>query len=70
VPLSPYDRLRDGLGLSVPSRAAKRVLPGLAGLLVSAAVAAILRERHGGHRPVEWIIPPFGPEIPGGRQWR
>ncbi|MFJ5998658.1 hemerythrin domain-containing protein [Streptomyces sp. NPDC092370] len=46
VPLSLYDRLRDGLGLSVPSRVAKRVLSGLAGLLVSAAVAAILRKRH------------------------
>lgn len=46
VPLSLYDRLRDGFGLSVPSPVAKRVLSGLAGLLASAAVAAILRKRH------------------------
>ncbi|MEV3971526.1 hemerythrin domain-containing protein [Streptomyces sp. NPDC050698] len=46
VPLSLYDRLRDGLGLSVPSAVVKRILTGLAGLCVSAAVAAVLRRRH------------------------
>ncbi|MFJ4537166.1 hemerythrin domain-containing protein [Streptomyces tibetensis] len=45
VPLSLYDRIRDGLGLNFPSAVAKRVLTGIAGLLVSAAVAAIVRRR-------------------------
>ncbi|MFJ8596991.1 hemerythrin domain-containing protein [Streptomyces sp. NPDC093598] len=46
VPLSLYDRLRDGLGPVLPSAVLKRALTGLTGLLVSAAVAAILRKRH------------------------
>jgi hemerythrin superfamily protein len=45
VPLSLYDRIRDGLGLSFPSAVAKRVLAGLVGLFVSGAVAAIVRQR-------------------------
>ncbi|WP_245936587.1 hypothetical protein [Streptomyces cahuitamycinicus] len=43
VPLSLYDRLRDGLGVSGPW--GRRVLAGLIGLLVSAAVAVLVRKR-------------------------
>ncbi|MFC8141005.1 hemerythrin domain-containing protein [Streptomyces paradoxus] len=45
VPLSLYDRIRDGLGPVLPSAVMKRVLTGLTGLLVSAVVAAIVRKR-------------------------
>ncbi|MFF0006432.1 hemerythrin domain-containing protein [Streptomyces tibetensis] len=45
VPLSLYDRIREGVGLSFPSAAAKRVLAGLVGLLVSGAIAAMVRQR-------------------------
>ncbi|MFD5161972.1 hemerythrin domain-containing protein [Streptomyces hawaiiensis] len=44
VPLSLYDRLRDGLG-PLPPAALKRVLTALTGLLVSVAVAAAVRKR-------------------------
>ncbi|GAA2231277.1 hemerythrin domain-containing protein [Streptomyces indiaensis] len=45
VPLSLYDRLRDGLGLGVSGPWGRRILSGLVGLLVSGAVAAIVRKR-------------------------
>ncbi|AMW08632.1 cation-binding protein [Streptomyces qaidamensis] len=45
VPLSLYDRMRDGLGPVLPSAMLKRLLTGLTGLLVSVAVAAIVRRR-------------------------
>jgi hemerythrin superfamily protein len=45
VPLSFYDRLRDGLGPILPPAVLKRVLTGLTGLLVSAAVAVLVRKR-------------------------
>ncbi|MEU6682944.1 hemerythrin domain-containing protein [Streptomyces sp. NPDC046832] len=45
VPLSLYDRLRDGLGLGVSGPWSRRILSGLVGLLVSGVVAAIVRKR-------------------------
>ncbi|MER8219356.1 hemerythrin domain-containing protein [Streptomyces sp. NPDC094143] len=45
VPLSLYDRLRDGLGLGVSGPWGRRILSGLIGLLVSGAVAVIVRRR-------------------------
>ncbi|MER7481645.1 hypothetical protein ABTX60_29120 [Streptomyces sp. NPDC126510] len=45
MPLSLHDRMRDRLGPAFHSAVVKRVLTGLAGLLVSAAVAAIVRKR-------------------------
>ncbi|WP_245237041.1 hypothetical protein RFN58_02715 [Streptomyces iakyrus] len=45
MPLGLYDRIRDGLGPVLPSAVVRRVLTGLTGLLVSAAVAAIVRKR-------------------------
>ncbi|MFI8214509.1 hemerythrin domain-containing protein [Streptomyces sp. NPDC085932] len=45
VPLSLYDRLRDGLGLGVSGPWGRRILSGLIGLLVSGAVAVIMRKR-------------------------
>ncbi|MEV7078168.1 hemerythrin domain-containing protein [Streptomyces sp. NPDC093516] len=45
VPLSLYDRLRDGLGLGVSGPWGRRLLSGLIGLLVSGAVAVIVRRR-------------------------
>ncbi|AJP04255.1 cation-binding protein [Streptomyces cyaneogriseus subsp. noncyanogenus] len=45
VPLGVYDRLRDVLGLNVPAAAIKRIFTGLAGLLLSGAVLALLRRR-------------------------
>ncbi|MGW6646261.1 hypothetical protein [Streptomyces iakyrus] len=48
VPLSLYDRIRDGLGPARPSAVVRRGRTGLtelAGLLASAAVAAIVRKR-------------------------
>ncbi|MFD5337973.1 hemerythrin domain-containing protein [Streptomyces hawaiiensis] len=45
VPLSLYDRLRDRLGPILPPAVLKRVLTALTGLLVSAAVAAVVRKR-------------------------
>ncbi|MDK1342888.1 hemerythrin domain-containing protein [Streptomyces sp. 378] len=46
VPLSLYGRLCDGLGLSIPSAVTKKIPAALAGLLASAAVAAVLCKRH------------------------
>ncbi|WP_338785686.1 hypothetical protein [Streptomyces sp. DG1A-41] len=45
VPLSLYDRLRDGLGLGVSGPWGRRILAALIGLLVSAAVAVLVRKR-------------------------
>ncbi|MEV5354650.1 hemerythrin domain-containing protein [Streptomyces sp. NPDC052693] len=45
VPLSLYDRLRDGLGLGVSGPWGRRILSGLIGLLVSGAVAVLVRKR-------------------------
>lgn len=45
VPLSFYDRLRDGLGLGVSGPWGRRILAALIGLLVSAAVAVLVRKR-------------------------
>jgi hypothetical protein len=45
VPLSLYDRIRDVLGPILPSAVLKKVAAGLAGLVVSAAVFAVLRKR-------------------------
>ncbi|MFE6406923.1 hemerythrin domain-containing protein [Streptomyces sp. NPDC057837] len=45
VPLSLYDRLRDGLGLGVSGPWGRRILAGLIGLLVSGAVAVLVRRR-------------------------
>ncbi|MFF8672838.1 hemerythrin domain-containing protein [Streptomyces sp. NPDC015242] len=45
VPLSLYDRLRDGLGLGVSGSWGRRILAGLIGLLVSGAVAVLVRRR-------------------------
>lgn len=45
VPLSLYDRLRDGLGLGVSGPWARRILAGLTGLVVSGAVAVLVRKR-------------------------
>ncbi|MEG8274996.1 hemerythrin domain-containing protein [Streptomyces sp. AHA2] len=45
VPLSLYDRTRDALGLNLPAAVLRKVLAGLAGLVVSAVVFAALRKR-------------------------
>ncbi|MFD4995601.1 hemerythrin domain-containing protein [Streptomyces buecherae] len=45
VPLSLYDRLRDGLGPGVSGPWGRRILAGLTGLLVSGAVAVLVRKR-------------------------
>ncbi|MFF5966502.1 hypothetical protein ACFY64_22770 [Streptomyces collinus] len=45
MPLSPYERIRDGLGPVLSSAVTKRALTGFTGLLVCAAVAAIVRKR-------------------------
>ncbi|MGC5034730.1 MULTISPECIES: hemerythrin domain-containing protein [unclassified Streptomyces] len=45
VPLSLYDRLRDGLGLGVSGPWGRRILSGLIGLLVAGAVVVIVRGR-------------------------
>ncbi|MER7576192.1 hemerythrin domain-containing protein [Streptomyces sp. NPDC126514] len=44
VPLSLYDRMRDAFGLSTPMSAAKKVLTGLAGVLVLVAAVAMRRK--------------------------
>ncbi|MEV5437024.1 hemerythrin domain-containing protein [Streptomyces sp. NPDC052682] len=45
VPLSLYDRMRDAVGMRVPRAVVRKVLAGLAGLVVSVAVTAVLRRR-------------------------
>ncbi|GAA4658426.1 hemerythrin domain-containing protein [Streptomyces youssoufiensis] len=45
VPLSLYDRLRDGLEPGVSGPWGRRILAGLTGLLVSGAVAVLVRKR-------------------------
>ncbi|MFG2466124.1 hemerythrin domain-containing protein [Streptomyces canus] len=45
VPLGLYDRMRDAFGLSTPMGAAKKVLTGLAGVLMLVAAVALRRRR-------------------------